>query len=44
MTPFDDFSYLINHVLLGEEPVSECIRLNLKFASTFVQGNEKGRN
>jgi len=22
MTPFDDFVYLINHVLLGEEPVS----------------------
>lgn len=23
MTPFEDFVYLINHVLLGEEPVSE---------------------
>lgn len=22
MTPFEDFVYLINHVLLGEEPVS----------------------
>lgn len=25
MTPFDDFVYLINHVLLGEEPVSSNI-------------------
>lgn len=26
MTPFEDFVYLINHVLLGEEPVSEKVK------------------
>jgi hypothetical protein len=24
VTPFDDFFYLMNAVLLGEEPVSKC--------------------
>lgn len=31
MTPFDDFAYLINHVLLGDEPVSLTKILNYKF-------------
>ncbi|KAM7347508.1 uncharacterized protein ACRADG_007076 [Cochliomyia hominivorax] len=36
MTPFDDFSYLINHVLLGEEPTIEDFILLVGTVVAFV--------
>ncbi|XP_055914239.1 uncharacterized protein LOC129947630 [Eupeodes corollae] len=36
MTPFDDFAYLINHVLLGEEPTIEDFILLVGTLVAFV--------
>lgn len=36
MTPFDDFAYLVNHVLLGEEPTIEDFILLVGTLVAFV--------
>ncbi|XP_053951538.1 uncharacterized protein LOC129239231 [Anastrepha obliqua] len=36
MTPFDDFAYLINHVLLGDEPTIEDFILLVGTLVAFI--------